>query len=110
MQETHLDKEDSTKLQRDWVGKLLFSAYSSKQQGVSILIRKNLNVIIHNQLSDREGRWVIIDADLFGTKCSLINFYAPNTDTPDFFIDICNTSKRMGNPNVIIGITWIFCY
>lgn len=61
LQETHLNTEDSTKLQRDWVGKIFCSAYSSKQREVCILFRKNLNITIHNQLSDGEGRWVAID-------------------------------------------------
>lgn len=98
-----LDKEESTKLQRDWVGKIFFSAYSSSQRGVSILIRKNININIHKELSDSEGRWVAIDADLFGIRCAIINIYAPNVDSPDFFLDICNTVKNMGNSYVIIG-------
>lgn len=89
LQETHLDNEESTKLQRDWVGKIFYSAYSSSQRSVGILIRKNVNVTIHKQLSDREGRWVAISADLFGSGCSLINIYAPNIDCPDFFANIC---------------------
>uniref|UniRef100_A0A3Q1G7L0 exodeoxyribonuclease III n=1 Tax=Acanthochromis polyacanthus TaxID=80966 RepID=A0A3Q1G7L0_9TELE len=60
LQETHLDNEESTKLQRDWVSKIFYSAYSSSQRGVCILLHKNVNITIHNQLSDREGRWVAI--------------------------------------------------
>lgn len=103
LQETHLNNEESTKLQRDWVGKIFYSAYSSSQRGICILIRKNLNITIHKQLSDREGRWVAISIDLFGSRCSLINIYAPNIDSPDFFADICNVVKQMGNTYVIIG-------
>ena len=102
LQETHLDNEES-KLQRDWVGKIFYSAYSSSQRSVGILIRKNVNVTIHKQLSDREGRWVAISADLFGSGCSLINIYAPNIDCPDFFGNICCVAKQLGNAYVIIG-------
>lgn len=72
LQETHLHKEDFTKLQRDWVGKIFYSAYSSNQRGVCILIHKNLNINIHSQFSDREGRLVAVDADVFGIRCSII--------------------------------------
>uniref|UniRef100_A0A3P8TTV5 Endonuclease/exonuclease/phosphatase domain-containing protein n=1 Tax=Amphiprion percula TaxID=161767 RepID=A0A3P8TTV5_AMPPE len=34
---------------------------------------------------------------------SLINIYAPNTDSPEFFVDICNIAKQIGNFYVIIG-------
>uniref|UniRef100_A0AAQ5X5J7 Endonuclease/exonuclease/phosphatase domain-containing protein n=1 Tax=Amphiprion ocellaris TaxID=80972 RepID=A0AAQ5X5J7_AMPOC len=71
--------------------------------GVSILTRKNLNIKVHKQYSDKDGRWVAIDVDLFGVRYSLINIYAPNTDSPEFFIDICNIAKQMGNLYVIIG-------
>ena len=37
LQETHLNNDESTKLQRDWVGKIFYSAYSSNQRGVCIL-------------------------------------------------------------------------
>lgn len=36
-------------------------------------------------------------------RCSLINIYAPNTDSPDFFVDLCNTVKQIGNTYVILG-------
>uniref|UniRef100_A0A3B4V1L2 Endonuclease/exonuclease/phosphatase domain-containing protein n=1 Tax=Seriola dumerili TaxID=41447 RepID=A0A3B4V1L2_SERDU len=109
--ETHLDSEESTKLQRDWVCKILYSAYSSKQRDIHILISKNLNVTIHKQLSDRKGRWVAISVDLMPAisvdlsvnRCSLINIYAPNPDSLDFFADICNVVKQIGNTYVIIG-------
>uniref|UniRef100_A0A3P8RLF1 Reverse transcriptase domain-containing protein n=1 Tax=Amphiprion percula TaxID=161767 RepID=A0A3P8RLF1_AMPPE len=73
------------------------------QRGVAILTRKNLNIKVHKQYSDKDGRWVAIDVDLFGVRYSLINIYAPNTDSPEFFIDICNIAKQMGNLYVIIG-------
>uniref|UniRef100_A0A3Q1GA52 exodeoxyribonuclease III n=1 Tax=Acanthochromis polyacanthus TaxID=80966 RepID=A0A3Q1GA52_9TELE len=84
LQETHLCDEESNKLQRDWVGRVFFSANSSKQRGVAILIGKNLKV--HKQYSDEEGRWLAIDVDLLGVRYSLINIYAPNTDSPGFFV------------------------
>ena len=103
LQETHLDNEESTKLQRDLVGKTFFSAYSSKQRGISILIRKNLNINIYKQLTDKEGRWVAIDVGLCGIRCSLVNIYVPNIDRLAFFTDICNSVTQMGYPYVIIG-------
>ena len=44
-----------------------------------------------------------ISANLFGSRCSLINIYAPNLDSPDFFADICNVMKQLGNTYCIIG-------
>ena len=62
LQETHLEKNDSLLLQNDWIGRVLYSAGSSNQRGVAILIRKNFNVKIFKQQSNEEGRWIALDA------------------------------------------------
>lgn len=55
LQETHLQKKDSLILQRDWVGKVLYSAGSSSQRGVAILIRKNLILKYSNNNQMKRG-------------------------------------------------------
>lgn len=97
LQETHLEKKDSMLFQREWVGKVFYSAGSSSQRGVAILIQKNLNIKILDQQSDEEGRWIAIDAELFGIRCTFMNIYAPTADLPDFFVDVGNTIKQIGN-------------
>lgn len=88
LQETHLDITESKKLQRDWVGQIFYSTFSSNKRGVIILIRKNVSIKVYDQKSDTEGRWVAVDVDLMGRRCSLVNIYAPNTDSPEFFYNL----------------------
>ena len=52
LQETHLEKKDSLLLQRDWIGRVLYSAGSSSQRGVAILISKYSN---NNQMMKGDG-------------------------------------------------------
>lgn len=61
LQETHLDAAESKKLQRDWVGQIFYSTFSSSRRGVIILIRKTVAITVYDQKSDTEGRWVAID-------------------------------------------------
>lgn len=103
LQETHLEKKDSLLLQRDWIGRVLYSAGSSSQRGVAILIRKNFNIKIFKQQSDEEGRWIALDAELFGIRCTLMNIYAPTADLPGFFVDISNAITQFGNSYIVLG-------
>lgn len=103
LQETHLEKKDSLLLQRDWIGRVLYSAGSSSQRGVAILIRKNFNIKIFEQQSDEEGRWIALDAELFGIRCTLMNIYAPTADLPGFFVDISNAITQFGNSYIVLG-------
>lgn len=103
LQETHLEKNDVLLLQRDWVGKVLYSAGSSSQRGVAILIRKNFNIKVLKQQSDEEGRWIAMDAELFGIRCTFMNICAPTADLPGFFVDISNVITQFGSSYIIVG-------
>ncbi len=103
LQETHLDAAESKKRQRDWVGQIFYSTFSSSRRGVIILIRKTVAIKVYDQKSDIEGRWVAIDVDLMGRRCSLVNIYAPNTDSPEFFYNLHAVIQNFGNTDIIIG-------
>uniref|UniRef100_A0A3Q4BMS6 exodeoxyribonuclease III n=1 Tax=Mola mola TaxID=94237 RepID=A0A3Q4BMS6_MOLML len=102
MQETHLDKEDSLLLQRDWVGKVLYSARSFSQRGVAILIWKNFNIKILKQQSDEERRWSAIDAELFGIRCTFMNRNTPTAALLGFFVEVNNEITQFGNSYVVL--------
>ena len=67
------------------------------------MIRKTVTIKVYDQKSDTEGRWVAIDVDLMGRRCSLVNIYAPNTDSPEFFYNLHAVIQGMGNADIIIG-------
>lgn len=58
---------------------------------------------VYDQKSDTEGRWVAIDVDLMGRRCSLVNIYAPNTDSSEFFCNLHAIINSMRNTDIIIG-------
>lgn len=99
IQETHLDDEESLKLKRDWVAQVYYSTYSSRKRGVIILIRRNWDIQVFKNYADQEGRWVVLDACLQGQRVTLVNIYAPNSPQPDFFHEVCNVVRNIGNIN-----------
>ena len=103
IQETHLNEDESVKFKRDWVGQVYFRAYSNRKRGVIILVRKNIDFRVLKHYSHQEGRWVIVDAVLEGQKITFVNVYAPNTSQPEFFHEVGNTVRSIGNDNIIIG-------
>ena len=103
IQETHLDEEESLKLKRDWVGQVYFSTFNSRKRGVVILVKRNLDFQVFKHYADKDGRWVILDAALYGQKMTVVNIYAPNSPQPDFFHNICNLIRNIGNTDIVIG-------
>uniref|UniRef100_A0A3P9DFP2 Reverse transcriptase domain-containing protein n=1 Tax=Maylandia zebra TaxID=106582 RepID=A0A3P9DFP2_9CICH len=103
IQETHLDEVESLKLKRDWVAQVYFSAFSARKRGVVILIRRNLDFQVFKHYTDQEGRWVVLDACLQGRKMTLVNIYAPNSPQPQFFHEVCNMVRTIGNTHIVIG-------
>lgn len=65
--------EEAGKFKRDWVGRVFHSSYSSKQNGVMILIHKNLSFIMLKQYNDMEGRLICIEAPTNKVRTVLCN-------------------------------------
>lgn len=103
LQETHSSPQESMKLCRDWVEHVSFSAGSSSSRGVAILINKCLQFRLRNEVKDEEGRLVIILADIQGQTLILANVYTPNTDHPNFFVDLESKLHDIGHYPIILG-------
>ena len=67
------------------------------------MIRKNLKIKILRQKADEEGRWLAIEAELFGIKYTHMNVYAPTIEQPGFFVGMSNIITEFGNPYTILG-------
>ncbi len=78
IQETHFKGEEALKLKYGWVGHVFHSSFSSKRNGVAIIVNKNQNFIPTGEVKDDEGRMVCLQAMINGTTVVLCNIYAPN--------------------------------
>ena len=99
LQETHLAAGDTAKFRRDWVGQVFHSSFTSKQNGVMILVNKNINLALIKELKDKWGRIICIEVLINGVKLVLCNVYAPNKTEPTFFHEV---HKMLGEVSVKI--------
>lgn len=95
IQETHFKGEEALKLKYGWVGHVFHSSFSSKRNGVVILVNKNLNFIPTGEVKDDEGRMVCVQATINGIAVVLCNIYAPNIGDPNFFYELNKTLGDM---------------
>uniref|UniRef100_A0AAX7UCT3 exodeoxyribonuclease III n=1 Tax=Astatotilapia calliptera TaxID=8154 RepID=A0AAX7UCT3_ASTCA len=86
IQESHIaGEEEAKKFKRDWVGSVFHSSYSSKRNGVLILVNKKLSFVLLKKYNDDEGRIICLEALINGVRTVLCNIYAPNKEEPVFF-------------------------
>ena len=57
----------------------------SKSCGVIILFNNTFEYVLHNVISDHQGRYIVLDISIFQQRCTLVTLYGPNTDSPEFF-------------------------
>lgn len=85
LQETHLLKEELPKIQRRWSGQVLASCYTSHSRGVLLLIHKSVPFKVNKCITDKAGRYLIVQGTFMSKVINLVNIYGPNEDNPVFF-------------------------
>ena len=81
LQETHSSSNDKQKWNNDFGGPLFFSHGKSDSCGVTIGYCGTEAFKVVNTACDKNGRILILDAELNGTNFLLINFYNYNTES-----------------------------
>lgn len=87
LQETHLKNCDHAKLRRGGFQQIFHSSFNTKSRGTAILIHRNIQFTKSKVISDRDGRFVIVQGKLYNVPVILANVYAPNWDNVEFFKD-----------------------
>ncbi len=103
LQEMHLLEKDTPGLQDRWIKCAYHNNFTQKKRGVSILFSKKTNVMVEKEYRDKEGRILILLANLAGQNVILGNLYAPNIEDPDFFLQLKKIILDFGNFPVILG-------
>ena len=102
-QETHSCVETEKNWKDEWDGEIYFSHGTSAARGACIFIRSHVQHEIHKEIADANGRYIILDMTIDGTRLTLANIYAPNVDDPEFFKEVRNKIEGLPNDNRIIG-------
>ena len=105
----------------EWGGKALFSHGTLHSKGVMTLINPRLDFKVNRSISDKNGRFLILDLVIKETRLILVNNYAPNDSSQHmgFFKELqhrvvefvqenfviagdftCSRDKRGGNPDL----------
>ena len=89
LQETHTTPDVEKMWMEEWGSpNIFFSHGTSNSKGTCILFRSLNRCQLKKQFTDKEGRFVIIDLEIDDKIITLVNIYAPNTDSPEFFDSI----------------------
>ncbi len=84
-------------------GDMFFSHGKNDSRGVVILFKNTITKEIHNVIADPLGRYLIIDVTLDDIRCTLCNIYGPNTDSPNFFLNVHEMIETIDNETKLIG-------
>ena len=103
IQETHSTKAKERWWNTTWGSKILYSHGTSNARGVAILISKNTPIEVHNVISSENGQYLLLYCTLNHRKVLLVNVYAPNIDTPDFFRNLFTDIERFTPDYIIMG-------
>ena len=108
LQETYSTKEVENNWKKQWKGEMLFSHGSEHSRGVLILITNSLEFELISVRSDKEGRFIFLEAFVQDQKFLFVNIYAPNKSSEQtlFFDQIKDELDNSGiddDCRIIIG-------
>ena len=113
LQETHSTISTERSWEKEWGCDIYFSHGTSGSRGVAILFPKQLIYTIKNQLSDEEGRLLILDVEMDTFNFVILNIYAPTKDHENeqlkFLDTMCIHLHEFGDKNVMIGGDFNVC-
>ena len=101
LQETHVEPSD-TEWGTQWGGKMYHSCKSSQSAGVSILFAKNFEYEILTETKDESGRYLILVIKVEEKVYTLCNVYGPNSDDPEFFLNLIGKIEQIEEQGVLI--------
>lgn len=103
LQETHWKTNSGAALRAHWLDSCYSATYTSKSRGVAILFKKGLTYTIDEELVDEGGRYLLLKVRISDTAYTLLNVYAPNDQSSDFFANLTNLLVQRGDTNLIMG-------
>lgn len=79
------------------------SDLNSKFRGAAILIGKNVQFTQTRVISDKGGRFVIVQGRLYNLPVVLVSVYAPNWDNSQFFKELFGCIPELGKTSSDFG-------
>lgn len=78
--DTHftLDMEQTVRV--EWGYETYYSSFALNSRGIAIIFNNNFEFKVHEQLSDNNGNYLVLDISIEGKKITLLTIYGPNED------------------------------
>ena len=86
-----------------WRGQILFSHGQTNAKGCAILINKTVKTEVIKTHKSDEGRFLIVQIKINNFEYVLCNLYAPNEDSPEFFVNVFSEVEKFKCGNLIIA-------
>ncbi|CAH2315091.1 Hypothetical predicted protein, partial [Pelobates cultripes] len=102
-QETHFKWNSRPKFTSKWYPHDFHTCYSAKKRGVSTVISKDVAFSLVRKISDKKGRYLILQCMLNNAPYTLINVYSPNENQNEFLQMILALTDMYSHGEVIIG-------
>ena len=103
LQETYSSKNYAHIWEAEWGGKTFFSHGTSHSKGVMTLINPRLDFKVNTSISDKNGRFLILDLVIDEAQLILVNIYAPNDTSQQvaFFKELEHHLAEFAQENVV---------
>lgn len=99
----HLAAKEDCRIRRRWQGTVSSAPFNSQARGVMTLIHRSIPLNVTKVISDKFGRFLIIQGSLYTECLNLVNIYAPNHDDPNFFNNLFLTLASLNGQYIIAG-------
>ena len=103
MQETHSDVETENIWSNEWGNPIFCSHGKTDARGVAILINPKCNIKTKEVSMDLEGRIVMLQVEADENNILIVNIYAPNTDQPQYFLQMAQMINDAKPADFILG-------
>lgn len=112
LQETHSTKADEKFWSNEWGGNKIFFAHGTNLRGVVILCKPIVTLSVINADIDSNGRYIVLNVNIYNEDFVLINVYSHNNGRVDLFTKIenylcyhdCNNIIWGGDLNLVLSL------
>jgi len=115
MQETHSDQNVTSLWKNEWGGDVIFNHGESNSRGILIAFSENFEFKLLQNLSDNEGRILLVSIEHNNRKFLLVNIYNDNVEQKQVIL-LKKVTEMMGNIDdildheIIMGGDWNFIF
>ena len=64
------------------------AAWIAKVVGSLFHLTVHSNNVLQNVICDQQGQFIALEIYIFQQRCTLVALYGPNTDSPEFYINL----------------------